>query len=127
MKHIIKGDDLGKEEFWLGKVTLVTGGRDYGDAFRLAFVLDHAKPTMIIEGGQTGADLLAQRWARRRGVHVAEVAAQWKVIDNAGPRRNEAMLALNPKVVIAFPGGIGTADMVSRAVDRGIRVVEVLP
>ena len=34
----------------------------------------------------------------------------------AGPMRNARMLAeFNPELVIAFPGGRGTADMIARA------------
>jgi Lhr-like helicase len=32
-----------------------------------------------------------------------------------------------PDLVIAFPGGRGTADMVGRARKAGIRVVEISP
>ncbi len=44
----------------------------------------------------------------------------------AGPIRNARMIAEGrPDLVIAFPGGRGTADMVSRARKAGIEVREV--
>ena len=81
---------------------------------------------MVIEGGARGADRLARLWARARGIHVATVDALWDYYDNgAGPIRNQAMLQLRPDVVVAFPGGTGTADMVKRAKAAGIQVIEV--
>jgi len=35
------------------------------------------------------------------------------------------MLGHSPDLVLAFPGGRGTADMVSRARKAGVRVVEI--
>jgi hypothetical protein len=44
----------------------------------------------------------------------------------AGPRRNKQMIEEgNPDLVIAFPGGRGTADMINRARAAGVRVIEV--
>ena len=44
----------------------------------------------------------------------------------AGPVRNARMLVEKPDLVIAFPGGPGTADMVRRARAAGVEVVEIL-
>lgn len=41
------------------------------------------------------------------------------------PPVNRAMLELRPDLVVAFPGGTGTAHMVSLAKKFGIEVVEV--
>ena len=48
---------------------------------------------------------------------MVKVDADWaKYGPVAGPIRNQDMLDLHrPKMVIAFPGGKGTADMVKRA------------
>jgi hypothetical protein len=44
----------------------------------------------------------------------------------AGPIRNKTMLTQGrPDVVLAFPGGTGTADMKRQARRAGVRVVEV--
>jgi hypothetical protein len=44
----------------------------------------------------------------------------------AGPIRNQRMIDEGkPDLVIAFPGGRGTADMVSRAKKAGIPVQEI--
>jgi len=44
----------------------------------------------------------------------------------AGPERNAAMLGLGPDLVVAFPGGSGTAGMVRLAKAAGVEVIECL-
>ena len=78
------------------------------------------------QGGATGADRLAAAWALHRGMPCAEVKAQWKRLGlKAGPIRNEWMLALDPHMVVAFPGGDGTQNMVAKATARGVYVYAV--
>ncbi len=108
---------------------LVCGGRDYDDEARVFAVLDEIKPTFIIEGGARGADSLARRWSLRNlsaNNHLA-IKAQWDVNGKAaGPIRNQKMLDKGkPDLVVAFPGGNGTADMVRRARRAGIEVWEI--
>lgn len=110
---------------------LVCGGRDYSDRFRLFAVLDKyhdaAGISVIIEGGARGADDLAAKWAGSWGIAVEEYAADWECFGSfAGPMRNKIMLAEGkPDVVIAFPGGKGTADMIRKARRAGVEVVEI--
>jgi UDP-N-acetylmuramoylalanine-D-glutamate ligase len=44
---------------------------------------------------------------------------------SAGPIRNQQMLDTGVDLVIAFPGGKGTAHMVSIAKKAGVKVVEI--
>jgi hypothetical protein len=62
-------------------------------------------------------------------VPCLRVSAEWeKFGKKAGFIRNEKMLALGkPDLVVAFPGGVGTAMMVRLARKQGIRVIEVDP
>jgi hypothetical protein len=99
---------------------LVCGGRDFDDIVKLAETLDELRKSididLIIEGGAQGADLMAANWAINRGIHVAEVKALWNAYNKqAGHFRNYAMLLLEPDIVVAFPGGSGTAHMVATA------------
>lgn len=114
---------------------LVCGGRDFSDRDMLARALAPYKPVpvtavcehKIIAGGATGADALAIEWAEVFGVPFRIFPANWKEHGRAaGPIRNQRMIDEGkPDLVIAFPGGRGTADMVSRARKAGIEVVEV--
>ena len=113
---------------------LVCGGREYRDYDRLKRTMDALDESssgpidIVIHGGARGADTLADRWACERGIHVAVVKAQWERYGrSAGPRRNRAMLLLKPDVVLAFPGGPGTADMDRLAREAKIAVFGPMP
>ena len=110
---------------------LVCGGREFKDASRIREVLSafHAAQPIarLIEGGATGADKLAFEWAKGHNVAVSKYRAKWHLHGKAaGPIRNELMLrAGQPDVVIAFPGGAGTAHMVKIAREAGVEVLVI--
>jgi hypothetical protein len=85
--------------------------------------------TEIIEGGATGADTCAFWWAKMHGIKSHTFRADWdKHGKRAGFLRNQEMLDTGkPDLVIAFPGGNGTADMVARAKKAGVEVIEYDP
>ena len=100
---------------------LVCGGRDYNNADYMQKVLDdmHAATpfTMLIYGMARGADDLAKIWAAARGISRLGYPADWgKHGRAAGPIRNKEMLTKGkPDLVIAFPGGSGTRNMIKQA------------
>lgn len=77
---------------------------------------------MLIHGAARGADTLAAEWAAARGVTAEAYPANWDLHGrSAGPIRNRRMLRKGkPDVVIAFPGGAGTADMIRQAKAAGV-------
>lgn len=107
---------------------IVCGGRDYRDHTVIKGVID-ALPegAIVIHGGAPGADKLAAKAAWERGLDVREYPAEWlKLGRSAGPIRNQQMLEVeSPDLVIAFPGGRGTDDMVGRALKAGVKVKRV--
>ena len=124
---------------------LVCGGRDFANAALLESLLDQKHSeldfTVLIHRAAVGADTLAGEWAQSRGIDVASCPAQWSVHDpnwcrcsnsrrphcpSAGARRNAQMLQdAKPDLVIAFPGGNGTADMVRRAEAAGVATCRI--
>lgn len=110
---------------------LVCGGRNYRDYTHVKRTLDYLRLhydgfELLIHGGAKGADTLAGMWALERGVHIAIVPALWDHYGKAaGAMRNSAMLALNPSLVVAFPGGRGTLNMKGQAEQHGIEVIEI--
>lgn len=114
------------------KRVLVCGGRLFADADRLYGVLDelHRKQGIgcIIEGNARGADRMAGYWARKHRVDNLKFPADWATNGKAaGPIRNRQMLVEGkPDLVLAFPGGSGTANMVAQAKAGGVQVVEVV-
>lgn len=110
---------------------LICGGRDFADRalFEGAMrdLILHPEDCVIVHGAARGADTLADGWARARSIAVYACPADWEAHGKAaGWIRNQDMLEqFKPDVVIAFPGGRGTADMVKRARKAGVVVVEV--
>ena len=111
---------------------LVTGGRDFSNTSLLFETLDEIHKTttitLIIHGAASGADTLANTWALQKGVPVESCPPDWaRCGRGAGPVRINEMLEVAPDLVVAFPGGKGTADMVQRARKAGIEIVVVQP
>ena len=111
---------------------LVCGGRGFYNKLLLKRILDaiHAETpiTCIIQGGANGADWLAKHWATAYGgMPQEEYKADWLGQGrSAGPKRNAIMLkASRPDLVVAFPGGKGTADMTKKARVAGVKVMEI--
>ena len=116
---------------------LVCGGRDYGKQWnehQSTFVTDtHAvhklhyvlqeilnehtdSELVIVHGAATGADSLASAWARNKHIREMPFPADWSGGKSAGIERNIEMLEESePNLVVAFPGGRGTAHMVGLA------------
>lgn len=123
---------------------LVCGGRDFSNGKFLFWFMDNLceergwtsdkfsngipMPDVdLIHGGARGADSLAGEWAKLAFITPEVYKADWKRYGKrAGPIRNAQMLAEGkPDIVVAFPGGTGTAHMVKIAKDAGLEVVEI--
>ena len=109
---------------------IICGGRDFDDHHYIRAKLDaiHAKTpfTLAVTGGAKGADIEAAMWAKLKGIPTAIMPAPWDAHGKAaGAIRNKWMLQFGqPDLVIAFPGGKGTQNMIDQARKAG---VEVLP
>lgn len=114
-----------------GITVLVCGGRDYENRSRVYAVLEQLARerhiSLVIQGGARGADTLALAWAAGHSIQRKTFHADWHAYGKAaGPMRNQQMLDEGkPNLVVAFPGGHGTADMVARARAAGIEIVEI--
>jgi len=110
---------------------LVCGGRDFNDTLMVYRTLDLIHRAnmidVLIEGNASGADRMGGYWARKNRVDNLKFPADWKAHGRAaGPIRNMKMLAEGePDLVVAFPGGKGTADMKRQAIAAGVEVLEI--
>jgi predicted Rossmann-fold nucleotide-binding protein len=110
---------------------LVCGGRNWNERKPIRDALnellrEHGN-LFVITGGAPGADTQAATAAAELSVHAAVVKPLWSAFGKgAGHLRNRAMLDLEPDLVIAFPGGRGTANMIEQAHAAHVPVWEPL-
>lgn len=109
---------------------LVCGGRDFANWELFKRELNRILPdgpVTFISGMARGADTFAVKYAQYLGDEVLKFPADWeKYGRGAGHIRNQQMLDEGkPDLVIAFPGGRGTANMIERAKKAGVEVVEI--
>lgn len=115
-----------------GETWIICGGRAFRDYHGLCrcmsdLVARAGCPARVVHGDARGADKMAGEWGRSMSITVVPVRAEWaKEGQAAGVLRNQRMLDLyQPALVVAFPGGVGTRDMVRRAQRAGVKVAEV--
>ena len=84
-------------------------------------------PFAFIHGECSGADELAKEWAMKNGYTAIGVPANWDFYGKAaGPLRNGAMIEFcEPDMVVAFPGGRGTQEMIRLAEKAGLYVMKI--
>lgn len=110
---------------------LVCGGRMFDQprvvGRALAEIHSRTPIGLVISGGATGADRCGERWAEHNRIPLCVFPANWRFNGRAaGPIRNTAMLEFaRPQLVVAFPGGRGTAHMISLARAAGVEVREI--
>ena len=110
-----------------GTLVAIAGGKDIADPAAVIARLDMARAKyadmILVHGGGPGVEKIAARWAERNGVHQVVCKPDWNAHGRAAPfRRNEELLNLLPKGVIAFPGSGITDNLVDRARQLGIPV-----
>ena len=106
---------------------LVCGGRDFSNRALMFSTLDrvrekHGDAMTIIHGAASGADRLAEEWAKSREIDYRGFPARWRKHGKAaGPVRNKRMRDFaTPDAVIAFPGGRGTQNMCDLMREHGV-------
>jgi hypothetical protein len=88
-------------------------------------VRDRVPDMVLVHGGDTkGADRLASSWAERREVPQVTFSLDMRLGARAGFKRNERMLSLDPRYVVAFPGNGVLERLVIEAKARRITVVD---
>lgn len=115
---------------------LVTGSREWTDRDTVWKVLGGIatganvplQELTIVHGANPhGADRIAAQWAQAHGVQQEQHPADWKRYGRAaGPIRNQEMINSGIDICLAFPlpQSTGTRDMIKRAVDAGITVID---
>ena len=120
----------------------VVGGRDFNNYNSVCLALAEFKPSMLISGGATGADALAEKFSRDFGTPIRVYKANWhdytppciigtnkyghKYNKLAGMNRNTKIIE-DCDMVIAFWNGVstGTKDSIDKANALGKKVVVI--
>lgn len=100
--------------------------KDIRSSIHGAVMFPYSLDLIICGDCPTGADKAALIFARNNFIDVSCHVAGWEKHGKAaGPIRNQAMIDMEPDVVIAFWDGQsrGTLDTIRRAAAAGIRVV----
>lgn len=88
-------------------------------------VRDRVPDMVLVHGGDSkGVDRLASSWAERRQVPQVTFSLDMRLGARAGFKRNERMLSLDPRYVVAFPGNGVLERLVIEAKARRITVVD---
>jgi predicted Rossmann fold nucleotide-binding protein DprA/Smf involved in DNA uptake len=111
----------------LGVKVGVVGSRNFDDYERMSQVLSDYDITTIVSGGAKGADSLAERYAKEKGIKLIVFKAEWdKYGRQAGFIRNRDIVS-GSDMIIAFWDGQsrGTQHTISVATKRGKEAVVV--
>ena len=111
-----------------GTLVAIAGGKDVTDPGAVFDRLDKVRAKyadmVLVHGGGPGVERIAAQWAEKNGVHQVVCKPDWDRHGRAAPfRRNDELLNLLPKGVIAFPGSGITENLVDKARQLGIPVV----
>jgi len=126
---------------WMRSIALVCGGRDYQrspDFIQgMHSAIQHFGYKAVISGSRNppgltlpdihsafGVDDMAMAYARDYHLPARNFPADWDRFGNAaGPIRNKRMLDEGkPDMILAFPGGRGTRNMIEKGLAAGIPV-----
>ena len=113
-----------------GTLVAIAGGKGVSDTTLIWATLDRAKTKyddmVLVHGGGPGTEKIAASWAEARGVDQIVCRPDWNAHGRAAPfRRNDELLNLLPKGIIAFPGSGVTGNLVDKARQLGIPVYPV--
>lgn len=88
-------------------------------------VRERVADIVLVHGGDAkGVDRLAAAWAERRKVPQVAFGLDTRLGARAGFKRNEQMLSLNPRYLVAFAGNGVLERLVIQAKEKGVAVVD---
>ena len=88
-------------------------------------VRERVADLVLVHGGDSkGVDRLAAAWAERRKVPQVAFGLDKRLGARAGFKRNEQMLSLSPRYLVAFAGNGVLERLVIQAKEKGVAVVD---
>ena len=119
---------MGEAHYLLDKhIVVVTGGRDFEDhmlVWKFVELFARGVPCEVYVGDcPRGVDLFVRECCEELGYLHRVFTADWEAHGKwAGPKRNLEMVTAAGKgaILLAFPGGRGTKDCISKAKHAGL-------
>ena len=113
-----------------GTLIAITGGKTVADPDIVWSTLDQVRAKhedmVLVHGGAQGYDKVAASWADARNVVQVVCRPDWNAHGKAAPfRRNDNIINLMPKGIVAFPGSGITGNLVDKARQAGIPVMQI--
>lgn len=109
---------------------IIAGGRDFTNLMKLIetvqlWIKERGPITEVVSGGARGADRTGEAWARRNGVEIKRMPAEWDKYKNAaGPIRNRQMAEYADGLIAFWDGeSHGTKNMIAEATKLKLPVV----
>ena len=106
--------------------TIIAGSRDIIDYDFVKGVIDSCpwEITEVVSGTARGVDMMGERWAKKNGIPVTRMPADWQTFGrSAGPKRNERMAVYADAVVLIWNGiSRGTGNMLEHASAYGLTI-----
>jgi hypothetical protein len=88
-------------------------------------VRERVADMVLVHGGDSkGLDRIAAAWAERREIAQIAFGLDRRLGSRSGFRRNEQMLSLNPRCLVAFQGNGVLERLVIAAKEQGVHVVD---
>lgn len=83
----------------------IVGSRNFKDYDLLKDIMQGYEPSAIVSGGATGADLLAEKYAKESGIKLVIFKPNWKRYGRAaGPMRNKKIVEASDMTVAFWDG-----------------------
>ncbi len=74
----------------------------------------------LLIGNCRGVDAIVAEWAERTGIPVSYYNSDWLAYGaDADDVRNQTLLAECPDIIVLFPGGKRTHDLLNKAIEAG--------
>jgi predicted Rossmann fold nucleotide-binding protein DprA/Smf involved in DNA uptake len=108
----------------------VVGSREFKNYLQLKEILDNAVSSedWLISGGALGADSMAQRYAKERGLSILIIYPNWALGKGAGLIRNKTIVENADKVIAFYQKGRfqqgGTSNTAMWARKLGVDLLE---
>ncbi len=102
----------------------VCGGKDFLAMHLISAVLfkvhraNHI--TELLIGNSRGVDEIVNDWAARTGIPVRHINSDWLSYgEDADDVRNQLIIDERPDIIVLFPGGKRTNDLLNKAITAG--------